>query len=140
MNNIVKSLLATALCFYAYSASAATTTENSDDASALGTSDTPQIQQQNKTTDTPRPMRNNMKKSRMHKSNAEIKMMDTNSDGMISKDEYMTYNEGRYGRMKQTDGMVNAKDMEAEMYKGTTRGNKLQPSDTKNTAPESKNY
>ena len=110
-HHLSSSLLAVALCFSAYSVSAATTTSNTDDGSAIGTSDTPQLKQQNKTTDTPTHNKTMSKKSRMHKNSAEMKMMDTNNDGLISKDEYMSYQEQKFDTMKQTDGMVNMKDM-----------------------------
>ena len=66
------------------------------------------------------------------------KMMDTNGDGMISKQEFMTHHEQMYSKMKQTNGSVSIKDMDAEMNIGTTKGNKLQPSDTKNAPPVAK--
>lgn len=113
INCFTSSALAIALSLSAYSVSAATTTENTDDASAIGTSATPQIKQQNKTTDMPTSTKSMSKKSRMHKSDADMKMMDTNNDGKISKDEYMAYHEQKFGSMKQTDGMVNMKDMHA---------------------------
>ena len=70
-----------------------------------------------------------------HKNRMSSKMMDTNGDGMISKEEFMAYHEGMYSKMKQTNGGVSIKDMDAEMHIGTTKGNKLQPSDTKNAPP-----
>ena len=40
------------------------------------------------------------------------KMMDTNRDGMISKEEFMTYHEAMFDRMKKNaNGMVMMKDM-----------------------------
>ena len=66
------------------------------------------------------------------------KMMDTNGDGMVSKQEFMTHHEDMYGKMKQTNGGVSIMDMDAQMNVGTTKGNKLQPSDTKNAPPEAK--
>lgn len=75
INYFTSSALAIALSLSAYSVPAATTTENSDDASAIGTSATPQIKQQNKTTDMPTSTKNTSKKSRMHKSDEDMKMM-----------------------------------------------------------------
>ena len=66
------------------------------------------------------------------------KMMDTNGDGMVSKQEFMTHHEQMYSKMKQTNGGVSIKDMDAQMHVGTTKGNKLQPSDTKNAPPAAK--
>lgn len=66
------------------------------------------------------------------------KMMDTNGDGMVSKQEFMTHHEQMYSKMKQTNSGVSIKDMDAQMHVGTTKGNKLQPSDTKNAPPAAK--
>lgn len=40
---------------------------------------------------------------------SELKSMDTNGDNMVSKDEFMTYNESAFNEMKLTDGKVNLK-------------------------------
>ena len=79
-------------------------------------------------------------KSMKHKSGknangSHYKMIDTNSDGMISREEYMSHHEMAYGKMKQTNGSVSMKDMNAQINVGTTKGNKLQPSSTKDVAP-----
>ncbi len=121
MNKFTCSILAAALSLSAYSVSAATTTTNTDDASAIGTAATPQIAQQSKTTDSVPSHKRMSHKSRMHKSNAEMKMMDTNGDGMISKEEYMAYHEQMFDKMKQTDGMVNMNDMHTGMRSGSNR-------------------
>jgi len=43
---------------------------------------------------------------------ADMKMMDTNKDGMLSRDEFMKHHEGMYEKMKKNkDGMVDMKDM-----------------------------
>jgi hypothetical protein len=62
------------------------------------------------------------------------KMMDTNADGMVSKDEFMAHHEKMYSSMKQTNGGVSIKDMDDEMHNSISKGNKLQPSDTKKTS------
>ena len=79
------------------------------------------------------------RKSGKNASNTDYKMIDTNSDGMISRDEYMNHHEMTYGKMKQTNGGVSMKEMNAQMNVGTTKGNKLQPSSTKDVAPMSSN-
>lgn len=44
---------------------------------------------------------------------SKFNMMDTNKDGMISKDEYMKAQEMKWNKMKKTSGgMVDAKKME----------------------------
>lgn len=70
------------------------------------------------------------RKNMAHKGLFDSKVMDTDSDGMISKEEYTTHHEQAYGKMKQTNGSVSIKDMNAVMNHGTTKANKLQPSDT----------
>ena len=45
-----------------------------------------------------------------------MKMMDVNSDGMISKEEFMKHHESMYDRMKKgSNGMVSMKDMQLMM-------------------------
>ncbi len=48
-------------------------------------------------------------------------MMDTNNDGMVSKDEYMTYHGQAYDNIKQTDGMVSMRDMRSWVRNGSFR-------------------
>jgi len=89
MNKFTCSILAAVLSLSTYSVLAATTESNTDDASALGTSETPQLIQQNRRTAD----RGSRHKDCMHKMKMNMKMMDTNNDGMISKDEFMTFHE-----------------------------------------------
>lgn len=52
----------------------------------------------------------------------DMKMMDTNHDGMISKEEFMRHHEAMWAKMKKNkNGMVDMKDMEkmhGDMMKG----------------------
>jgi hypothetical protein len=52
----------------------------------------------------------------------DMKTMDTNKDGMISKQEFMKYHEAMWEKMKKDNmGMVDVKEMErmhGEMMKG----------------------
>ena len=46
----------------------------------------------------------------------DMKMMDTNGDGMISKDEFIKHHEIMYDKMKKSsNGMVSVKDMQMMM-------------------------
>ena len=46
----------------------------------------------------------------------EMKMMDTNGDGMISKEEFMKHHEAMFDKMKKDrNGMVSIKDMHMMM-------------------------
>lgn len=102
MTNINKRISASILSLLIFSATAATTLDNKDDGSALGTSDTPQIKEQMKSTDQA-PTKSTTKKSHMNKDSKKMKMMDTNSDGMVSKEEYMSAQEKMYENMKPSD-------------------------------------
>ena len=43
----------------------------------------------------------------------DMKMMDINNDGMLSRDEFIKHHEATYEKMKKNkDGMVDMKDME----------------------------
>ena len=45
-----------------------------------------------------------------------MQMMDVNSDGMISKEEFMKHHESMYDKMKKdSNGMVSMKDMQLMM-------------------------
>ena len=125
MNKTLINLLATVFLTGSISALAATTPDtNKDDASNLGTSDTPQIKQQQKQMDKKSMSGKHSRKSssssdQMMESN---KKMDTNGDGMISKEEYMTHQEMTYGSMKQGDGGVSLKDMHSGMTEDAQTG------------------
>ncbi len=68
----------------------------------------------------------------------DYKKMDTNADGMISKNEYMMHHEQSYAKMKQSNGGVSFKDMDAYNSAGT-KGNKIQPNSAKDAPPEARN-
>lgn len=56
-----------------------------------------------------------------------IKMMDTNGDGMISKEEFMKHHEMMFEKMKKNSaGMVDMKEMEM-MHKNMTMMHKGKP-------------
>ena len=122
----LKSAIATAFLFSIFSVSAATTPENTDDASALGTSDTPQIKQQDKRIDKKTSNKSMKKNSRMSNSDKEMKMMDTDNDGMVSHDEYMNHHEGMYGNMPHNEnGGVSYKNSMNNKPMGTTAGKSM---------------
>ncbi len=125
MNKLIKcaltSAVSTAFLIGALSASAATTPENKDDGSAMGTSNTPQIKQQDKVMDKKNSTKT-MKKNMSNSSNSEMKMMDTDNNGMVSRDEYMKHHEKTYGSMEQTEGGVSYKSSMNNKPIGTTSG------------------
>ena len=122
MNKIFTNVLTVALLSTAVGAYAATDANtNKDDGSNLGTSDTPQIKQQE------RRMDKGTNQSDSTSSDSKIMMesnkkMDTNSDGMISKQEYLAHQEMLFGTMKQTDGSVSVDDMHSGMTESATTG------------------
>ena len=127
MNKTLINILATVFLSSSISAIAATTPDtNKDDASNLGTSDTPQIKQQQKRMD--KNTTSNRGKNRTGSNNSSDlmmesnKKMDTNSDGMISKDEYMAHQEMTFGSMKQGDGGVSLSDMHSGMIEDAQTG------------------
>ena len=122
MNKIFTNVLTVALLSTAVGAYAATDANtNKDDGSNLGTSDTPQIKQQERRMDkgTNQSDSTSSDSKNMMESN---KKMDTNSDGMISKQEYMTHQEMMFGAMKQTNGGVSLEDMHSGMTESATTG------------------
>ena len=103
MYKTITSAFLTMLLASSISAYAATTPENTDNASALGTSDTPQIKHQDKRIDKKMSNKSTKKNNHMSNSNKEMKMMDTDNDGMVSHDEYMNHHETMYNNMPQNE-------------------------------------
>jgi hypothetical protein len=85
MNKFACGILAIALSVSVYSVSAATTTSNTDDASALGTSETPQLKQQVRTMDNVPAKKSMSKKNRMHKKMSSETQDRTNTNSMNDK-------------------------------------------------------
>ena len=124
MNKTMTSLFFTVLLVSALPTSAATTQENAEDKNSLGTSETPQIKQQDKRIDKKSSNKSMKKNNRMSNSDKEMKMMDTDSDGMVSRDEYMNHHESRYGDMPQNEagGGVSYRGSMNNKPIGTTTG------------------
>lgn len=72
MNKFTSSMLAVAMSVSVFSVSAATTTSNTDDASAIGTSETPQLKQKAIVTDSAPTKKSMSKKDRMHQKNKKM--------------------------------------------------------------------
>ena len=123
MTKTIISVFLSALLVSSFSVSAATTPENTDDASALGTSDTPQIKQQDRRIDKKSSNKSMKKNSRTSNGDKEMKMMDTDNDGMVSRDEYMNHHETTYGNMPQNEnGGVSYRSSMNNKPIGTTTG------------------
>ena len=121
MNNYIKTILIGTLFYNANFALAADQT-NTENAKIVVAADQTMERSMGASTKGGR-------KNMAHKGLFDSKVMDTNGDGVISKEEYTTHHEQAYGKMKQTNGGVSIKDMNAAMNHGTTKANKLQPSD-----------
>lgn len=146
MNKLLKTMVAASFTLSTYSAFAADQTNN-----ATNTEDAKEglVQDETMNQSTEQSTATSTKKDRTGKKNmsnknrkgsntTDYKMMDTNSDGMISKDEYIKHHDQSFSKMKQTNGNVSMQDMEDHMNLGTTKGNKLQPNSTKGAPPEAK--
>jgi len=130
MNTLIKNLLAATLALNTYVVYAATTPENTDDASSLGTSTSPQVQRQMDRTD---------------KGATGVNQGATDSDasnlGNLEtpqvKRQMERTDKGASEPVKpnRKNKVLRAKDDNH----GTTKGNKLQPSDPTQAAPVS-NY
>ena len=138
MKNIFMPLLIASFTLGSYSALAGNSTNTEDSQEGLVQNEsgvTEQSSEINKRKSTSQIKKSMAKNNRQTRNSMDYKMMDANSDGMISKDEYMTYHEQSYGKMKHTNDNVSIKDMDDYMNIGTTKGNKLQPSNTKDAPP-----
>lgn len=116
MNKMITTALASMFLITSLSVYSATTSDtNKDDGSNMGTSDTPQIKEQQKRIDKKSTSKNDARNSKSGNSQMmeSNKKMDTNNDGMISKAEYMQHHESMYGDMKQNQNGngVNLNDM-----------------------------
>lgn len=124
MKKLMKRSITTAFAITLFSSvlsvTAATTPENTDDGSAIGTSDSSQIKQQDRRIDK-KSTHKSMKKS-MSDRDKNMQMMDTNNDGMVSKDEYMSHHEKMYDDMKPGEGGVSYKNSMNNKPIGTTTG------------------
>jgi len=116
----VSTALAMTLMVSVIYATAATTSENKDDASSIGTSDMPQIKEQNKHLD----KKSGQKKMNKNMSSRDKKMqmMDTDNDGMVSREEFMSHHEKMYEDMKPGDSGVSYKNSMNNKPMGTTTG------------------
>lgn len=122
MKNVIVNVFATALFVSTCAVSAATTTGNTDDGSAIGTADSPQVKQQDKRMDKKPMNKSQRNKNSMTNRNNDLKMMDADNNGIVSKDEYTRYYDKMYDEMKPgTDGISYRNSMNNKPI-GTTTG------------------
>lgn len=122
MNRFIVSTFATAVLASSFAVTAATTTENTDDGIAIGTSDSSQIKQQDKIIDKKVSNKSLKQNGMMSHSDKEMKMMDTDNNGMVSKAEYTLYHDKMYDNMKQEKGGVSYQNSMNNKPIGTTSG------------------
>jgi hypothetical protein len=131
MNKLLLSLIAAAMAANTYVAIAATTPENTDDASNLGTSDSPQVQKQQDRTD--------KGPTGVNQGAAEVddaSKLGTSESPQVKKQQDRTNKGASEPVTKNTKNKVLRKKHEDH---GTTKGNPVQPTDPE-SAPPAKNY
>ncbi|MES2499608.1 MAG: hypothetical protein V4570_03670 [Pseudomonadota bacterium] len=132
MNQFVSSIFAVALSVSAFSAISATTPDNTDDGSNIGTSETPQIKQQELRVDKG-PIETNTDSTTDDASN----LGNSDSPQVVKQNERAdkgpTQNSTDYDRTKKTKLMKTK-----EKNSGTTKGNQIQPNQPESAAPATK--
>ncbi len=126
MNILLKSLLVATLALNSYAVYAATTTDNTDDGSAIGTSESSQVKIQSNSID---------------KGVVEVNQGATesdasnlgNADSPQHQKQMARTHDGRSGKVKHhhRNKVLRSKDAN----QGTTQGNKVQPSEPEQAAP-----
>lgn len=91
MNKLLSGLLAVSLGLTSYTSIADTTTENKDDASALGTSGTPQIKNQDQTTHSTMAEKPMLKKHKMHMNKRKLNNMDKSTGETVNMEKEVNY-------------------------------------------------
>jgi hypothetical protein len=137
MNQFIASIFAAAITFSTFSAISATTNENSDDASSIGTSETPQIKQQDRRVEKdaietntggvndPASNLGNSESPQIVEQNKRI------DPGITQKAPAQNVTEGEYTKKSR---LLKAKEKNA----GTTKGNQVQPNQPEGAAPATK--
>ena len=130
MKKFTKYLLVAMLAFSTYSVNAATTTENTDDASNLGTAQSPQIQKQMDMTD--------KGATGVHQGSTESDASNLgNADSPQHKKQMESSDKGSSEPVKPNHR--NKVMRKKHMNHGTTSGNKVQPSEPEQAAPATNN-
>ena len=128
MNKLISHLFAAALTFSTFSVYAATTPDNTDDGSNIGTSESPQHKQQNYRTD----------KGSTETSTGAVKDDGSNigtADSPQHVKQNKRTNKGESQNPSERHVKKNKVLQEKDNNKGTTKGNQIQPTDPDNAAP-----
>ena len=131
MNKLTTALIATILTVGSISAHAATSTENKDDASNLGTSDSPQVIQQQNRTD-----KGASEAYQTAPSDNSSNLGNSNSPQVVNQSERTDKGPAQDLKARNAD---NNKVLKAkEDNHGTTKGNQIQPTQPESAAPATK--
>jgi len=128
MNQFISTIFAAAVAFSAFSAISATTPENGDDGSAIGTSETPQIKQQNLRTD-----KGAVETNTGATNDAASNLGNSESPQVVEQNKRTDK-----GAAQSVDGEQHKKSKlqkTKEKNAGTTKGNKVQPTSPEAAAP-----
>ncbi|HYN54278.1 MAG TPA: hypothetical protein VES38_06205 [Methylotenera sp.] len=128
MNELISNLFAATLTFSAFSVYAATTPDNIDDGSNIGTSESPQHKQQSNRTD----------KGPTEMSTDAVKD-DGSNLGTAESPQHVKQNKrtdkGAVQNPSERHVEKNKVMQEKDNNKGTTKGNQIQPTEPENAAP-----
>lgn len=127
MNKLLSYLLTGALILSTYAALAATQPDNKDDASSLGTAETPQHKAQESRTDKGPTGANN------GATDSDASNLGTADTPQHKKQMHRTHKSGATQNPKHHHR--NKVQQNKEENEGTTQGNKVQPTDTDNGTP-----
>ncbi|MES2546904.1 MAG: hypothetical protein V4575_04300 [Pseudomonadota bacterium] len=131
MNKLISTLFATALTIGSASAFAATSPDNKDDASTLGTSESPQVQQQQNRTDKGP---NDVYQNAPSDDSSNL----GNSESPQVKQQQDRTDKGPAQDVKARNAQKNKVLKTKEENHGTTKGNKVQPTEPETAAPVTK--
>ncbi|MES2501920.1 MAG: hypothetical protein V4545_04885 [Pseudomonadota bacterium] len=131
MNKLISALFATVLTIGSASAFAATSPDNKDDASTLGTSESPQVKQQQNRTD-----KGASEVYQTAPSDNSSNLGNSNSPQVVDQSERT--DKGPAQDLKARNADKNKVLKAKEDNHGTTKGNQIQPTQPESAAPATK--
>lgn len=111
MKTLNCTILTALICLHAYNLSAATLNETTN----IGSASTQQQMDQSKAK-TATDKHRMAHAHRQPHADMSMKMIDTDHDGMVSKQEFLAFHERKFDMMKQIDGKVSLKELRNEMH------------------------
>lgn len=110
MNTLMMSALAAMFAMSTTGISAAPPSDTQSN--NLGNEDSPHQLNQSKAAGDKSVKKPEVSTAQQQLTKTNVKRMDSNADGMVSKTEYMAYHEQAYGKLRQTNGEVSVRDMQ----------------------------